>query len=306
MNLGFIGLGIMGMPMAWHLMKAGNPLTVWSHTRAKAEELGRDGATVASSPADLASLCDLVFIIVGNSEHMREITTGDAGLIHGVRKGAVVVDCSTVSPSLSRKTAAKFAERGAHFLDAPCTGSKAGAEGGNLTFMIGGDRGVYEHVREQFRPMSKDMKLYYCGGNGMGLHAKLSQNLVLALTYQGMCEGFVLAAKAGVPPELMYDIIQNSAARAGIIDYKKNAVFNGNWDTNFSLKWMYKDMGLMLESGSEMGVPLPALAVVHELFGASIARGHGDDDYAAVITLIEDWAGVQVRTQKAGSGKGGD
>ncbi len=302
MKIGFIGLGIMGMPMARHLMKAGNALTVWSHTRAKAEELGREGATVAASPAELASCCDLVFIIVGNSEHMREVTGGEGGLIQGIRKGAVVVDCSTVAPSLSRKTAAKFAGRGAHFLDAPCTGSKAGAEGGNLTFMVGGDREVFERIREQFRPMTKDMKLYYCGGNGMGLHAKLSQNLVLALTYQGMCEGFVLASKAGVPPELMYDIIQNSAARAGIIDYKKNAVFNGNWDTNFSLKWMYKDMGLMLESGSEMGVPLPALAVVHELFGASIARGHGDDDYAAAITLIEEWAGVEVRTKKAGSG----
>jgi 3-hydroxyisobutyrate dehydrogenase/2-hydroxy-3-oxopropionate reductase len=295
MQIGFIGLGIMGMPMARHLIRAGLSLTVWSHTAAKAEELGREGATVAASPASLAAKCDLIFIIVGNTEQMREVAVGREGLLTGIREGAVVVDCSTVAPAASRKVAAQFAACGAQFLDAPCTGSKAGAQAGNLTFMVGGDRGTFDRICEYFRPMSKDMKLYYVGGNGMGLHAKLSQNLVLALTYQGMCEAFVLAAKAGIAPELMYDIIQNSAARAGVIEYKKNAVFSGNWDTNFSLKWMHKDMGLILDTGRELGVPLPALAVAHELFGASVARGHGDDDYASAITLIEDWAGTQVR-----------
>lgn len=300
MQIGFIGLGIMGMPMARHLLKAGHSLTVWSNTKSKTQQIGKEGAKVASSPAELAKQSDLVFIIVGETKHMRDVTVGPQGLIHGIKKGAVVVDCSTVSPSASREVAAQFKAKGVQFLDAPVTGSKAGAEGGNLTFMIGGDREVFERIKPYLEPMGK--KLYHVGGNGMGLHAKLSQNLVLALTYQGMCEGFVLAAKAGVPPDVMYDIIQNSAARAGIIEYKRNAVFDGNWDTNFSLKWMYKDIGLMLESGREMGVPLPALAVVHELFGASIARGHGEEDYAAAITLIEDWAGTKVRV-KSGEAK---
>lgn len=295
MQLGFIGLGIMGMPMARHLLKAGHPLTVYSHTISKAQQLGQEGAQVAASPADLGRNAELVFLCVGESSHSQEMNVGPKGLIEGLRPGSVVVDCSTISPSASRRMAEQYKEKGVHYLDAPCTGSKAGAEGGNLTFMIGGDREVFEKVREYFLPMGK--KLVYVGNNGMGLHAKLSQNLVLALTYQGMCEGFVLAAKAGVPPELMYDIIQNSAAKAGIIEYKKNAVFSGKWDTNFSLKWMYKDISLMLESGRELGVPLPALAVVHELFGASIARGFGDDDYAAAITLIEDWAGAKVRAK---------
>jgi 3-hydroxyisobutyrate dehydrogenase-like beta-hydroxyacid dehydrogenase len=297
MQIGFIGLGIMGRPMARHLIQAGHSLVVFSHTPAKARQLGAEGAQVASSPADLAAQCGLIFLMVGNTEHMQEMTVGAQGLIHGLRQGSVVVDCSTVAPSASRRVAAEFAAKGAAFLDAPCTGSKAGAEGGNLTFMIGGDPQVFERVREYFLPMGK--KLYYIGGNGMGLHAKLSQNLLLVLTYQGVCEAFVLAAKAGVAPELMYDIIQNSAARAGIIDYKKAAIFQGDWAANFSLKWMHKDMSLMLETGRELGVPLPALAVVHELFGASIARGHADDDFASVITLTEEWAGVQVRAKQA-------
>jgi len=217
----------------------------------------------------------------------RRLAEGPGGLFEGLRQGAVVADCSTISPSVSRRLAAEAARRGASWLDAPCTGSKAGAESGNLTFMIGGEQAVFERVREYFLPMGK--KLYYVGSNGMGLHAKLTQNLVLALTYWGVCEGLVLAAKAGVPPRLMYDIIQNSAARAGILEYKAPSVFRGSWATNFSLKWMYKDITLMLETGRELGVPLPGLSVVHELFGANITRGHGEDDYASVITLLEDW-----------------
>lgn len=300
MQLGFIGLGIMGMRMARRLLQAGHSLAVYSHSKAKAEQLGAEGAQVAWSPAELASRCDLVFLMVGNTEHMRETTVGANGLVQGIRAGSVVVDSSTVLPSASRRVAAEFAAKGAEFLDAPCTGSKAGAEAGNLTFMIGGNSEVFERIRQYFLPMGK--KLYYVGGNGMGLHAKLSQNLLLALTYQGACEAFVLAVKAGVPPELMYDIIQNSAARAGILEYKKNAIFQGDWSTSFSLKWMHKDMSLMLESGRELGVPLPAAALVRELFGASIARGHGDDDYASAITLIEDWAGAQVRVKEPGAG----
>ncbi len=300
MQIGFIGLGIMGMPMAKHLIAAGHPLTVFSKTRAKAEALAKEAGAgkcaLAETPAELARRSDLIFMIVGETAHVEEMAAGPSGLLEGLRQGAVVADCSTISPSASRRLAAEAGRRGASWLDAPCTGSKAGAESGNLTFMIGGEQAVFERVREYFLPMGK--KLYYVGSNGMGLHSKLTQNLVLALTYWGVCEGFVLATKAGVPPRLMYDIIQNSAARAGILEYKAPSIFRGSWATNFSLKWMYKDITLMLESGREMGVPLPGLSVVHELFGANITRGHGEDDYASVITLLEDWAGVKVRAEE--------
>jgi 3-hydroxyisobutyrate dehydrogenase-like beta-hydroxyacid dehydrogenase len=297
MQLGFIGLGIMGLPMARHLIAAGHPLTVFSKTRSKAESLAREAGagkcSVAATPAELARNSDLIFMMVGDTGHVVEVTLANGGLVEGIRSGAVVANCSTISPSASRRLAEQFAAHAATWLDTPSTGSKGGAEQGTLTFMIGGDPQVFERVRQYFLPMGQ--KLYYVGKNGMGLSAKLTQNLVLALTYQGVCEGLVLAAKAGVPPKLMYDIIQNSAARAGILEYKAPSIFRGAWDTNFSLKWMLKDISLMLESGHELGVPLPALAVVHELFGASMARGHGDDDYASVITLLEEWAGITVR-----------
>ena len=289
MQLGFIGLGIMGQPMAKHLIAAGHPLVVYSKTRSKAESLGQN---VAASPVELARQADLIFMIVSDTAGVEEMSEG---LLAGIRPGAIVVDCTTISPSASRRLAARFAGRGAHWLDAPVTGSKAGAEKGTLTFMIGGEEAVFEKVKPFLLPMGQN--IYYVGANGMGLHAKLSQNLVLALTFEGVCEGLVLAVKAGIPPRLMYDILQNSAAKTGILEYKSGAIFQRNWATNFSLKWMHKDIGLMLESGKEMGVPLPALAVVHQLFAASIARGHGDDDYASVITLLEEWAGVQVRAE---------
>jgi len=287
MQLGFIGLGIMGMPMAKHLVEAGHSLVVYSKTTAKAQALGQ---TVAASPADLARKADLIFMIVSDTAGVEEMATG---LIQSIRKDAIVVDCTTISPSASRRLAARFAEKGAHWLDAPVTGSKAGAEKGTLTFMIGGDQAVFDKVKPYLLPMGQ--QIYHVGGNGMGLHAKLSQNLVLALTFEGVCEGLVLAAKAGIKPQAMYDILQNSAAKTGILEYKSGAIFKRNWATNFSLKWMHKDIGLMLESGKEMGVPLPGLAIVHQLFGASIARGHGEEDYASVITLLEEWAGVQVK-----------
>ena len=287
MQLGFIGLGIMGMPMAKHLVAAGHPLVVYSKTTSKAHALGQ---SVATSPAELARKADLIFMIVSDTAGVEEMA---AGLLEGIRKDAIVVDCTTISPSASRRLAAKFAERGAHWLDAPVTGSKAGAEKGTLTFMIGGDQAVFEKVKPFLQPMGQN--IYHVGGQGMGLHAKLSQNLVLALTFEGVCEGLVLAAKAGIAPRVMYDILQNSAAKTGILEYKSAAIFKRNWATNFSLKWMHKDIGLMLESGKELGVPLPGLAIVHQLFGASIARGHGEEDYASVITLLEEWAGVQVK-----------
>jgi 3-hydroxyisobutyrate dehydrogenase/2-hydroxy-3-oxopropionate reductase len=290
MQIGFIGLGIMGMPMAKHLIEAGHSLVVWSKTRAKAQSLGQK---VAHTPADLARQCDLIFLIVSDTAGVEETATGAGGLLEGVRAGTIVCDCTTIAPSASRALAKRFAMSGAHWMDMPVTGSKAGAEKGTLTFMIGGDKAIFDKVRPYLDPMGKN--IYYVGGNGMGLHAKLSQNLVLAMTFEGVCEGLVLAAKAGVPTRLMYDIIQNSAAKVSILEYKSPAIYQGKWDVNFSLKWMHKDIGLMLESGKELGVPLPGLALVQQLFGASIARGHGEDDFASVITLLEDWAGVKVR-----------
>jgi 3-hydroxyisobutyrate dehydrogenase/2-hydroxy-3-oxopropionate reductase len=218
---------------------------------------------------------------------------GDNGIAKGAAAGTVVVDASTVSPSSSRAIGAKLAEAGFHFLDAPCTGSKPGAEGGTLTFMIGGEKDVFERVRAYFEPMGK--RLYYCGGPGMGLHAKLTQNLILSNLLQAFNEGMVLAAKAGVDAELMLDILDNSAAKSGLISFKAPYVFRRDFSTNFSVKWMHKDIGLMLESADELQVPLPLTGLTQQMFRAAIAKGYGEEDICATVKVLEDIAGVQVQ-----------
>ena len=204
-----------------------------------------------------------------------------------------MVDASTISPSESRKIGATLAKKGIHYLDAPCTGSKPGAEGGALTFMIGGDATVYERIKPYLEPMGK--RLYYCGGPGMGLHAKLSQNLILSNILQAFNEGLVLSTKAGVDPQLMLEILANSAAKSGLIEFKAPYVLDRNFAPQFSVKWMHKDIGLMLDSGKELNVPLPLTSLTRQMFQAAISTGHADDDICSTIKVLEGFAGVEVK-----------
>jgi 3-hydroxyisobutyrate dehydrogenase-like beta-hydroxyacid dehydrogenase len=295
-NLGFLGLGIMGMPMARHLLKAGHRVALWSHTASKAQELAKEGDGVAcATPKEVAANADYVFLCVGDSAMSEEVTLGKDGLIEGLREGAVVADASTISPATARATGAALTAKSAHFLDAPCTGSRPGAEGGTLTFMIGGDKAVFERTKPYFKPMGKN--LYYCGGPGMGLHAKLTQNLILSNLLQAFNEGLVLATKAGVDPELMLEILNNSAAKSGLIAFKAPYVFRRDFSTNFSVKWMHKDIGLMLDSAKDLDVPLPLTSLTQQLFRAAIAKGHGDEDICSTIKVLEEIVGVEVKSR---------
>jgi 3-hydroxyisobutyrate dehydrogenase/2-hydroxy-3-oxopropionate reductase len=159
--------------------------------------------------------------------------------------------------------------------------------------MIGGDQQVFESVRAYFELMGK--QLYYCGGAGMGLQAKLTQNLILSNTLAAFNEGIVLSTKAGIDPQLMLEILNNSTARSGVVAFKAPYVFKRDFSTNFSVKWMHKDIGLMMESGKELNVPLPVTAVTQQMFLAAIASGYGEDDFCSAIKVLEDWAGVEVR-----------
>ena len=293
-KLGFLGLGIMGYPMARHLARSGNDLAVWSNTIAKAHELAKEvSCKVCPSPKDVAEQADYIFYCVGDSAMSREVATGKNGLADGLRNGAIVADCSTISPSVSREIAEVIALKGGHFLDAPCTGSKPGAEKATLTFMIGGDKAAFERARPYFEIMGK--LFYYCGGPGKGLQAKLTQNLVLANLFQGFAEGMVLAAKGGIPPKLMLEILDNSAAKSGLISFKAPFVLARNFETYFSTKWLHKDISLALDSGEELDVPLPATALTQQMLRAAIAKGWGDDDFCSAIRILEEWASTEVR-----------
>jgi 3-hydroxyisobutyrate dehydrogenase-like beta-hydroxyacid dehydrogenase len=297
-KLGFLGLGIMGYPMARNLLQAGHEVALWSHTASKAQELAKTGSGKAcATAAEVGANADCIFLCVGDSGMSEQVILGPGGIAEGAKAGTVVVDASTVSPSASRRIGEALGKKGILFLDAPCTGSRPGAEGGTLTFMIGGDKDVFERVRPYFEPMGK--RLYYCGGPGMGLHAKLTQNLILSNILQAFNEGMVLASKAGVDPELMLDILDNSAAKSGLIAFKAPYVFRRDFATNFSVKWMHKDIGLMLESANELDVPLPLTGLTQQMFRAAIAKGFGEEDICATIKVLEGIAGVEVKKKQA-------
>ena len=196
-KLGFLGLGLMGYPMARNLLRAGHQVALWSNTADKARRLAaEEKGQFCETPQQVAENGDCTFLCVGSTEMSREVILGTNGIIHGARRGTVVADASTISPSASREIGRALNIRGVEFLDAPCTGSTPGAEGGTLTFMIGGSEATFERVKPFFDPMGK--RLYYCGGPGLGLQAKLSQNLILASLLGAFNEGMVLATKGGV------------------------------------------------------------------------------------------------------------
>ena len=293
-KLGFLGLGIMGLPMARHLMRAGHDVAVWSHTGQKATDLAAAEKGIAcATPQEVGAHAECIFLCVGDTDMSEEVILGEHGIAAGAKPGTVIVDCSTVSPDESRKISAKLLAQGLHFIDAPCTGSRPGAEAGTLTFMIGGDPAVYEKVKPFFEPMGKNF--YYCGGPGMGLHAKLTQNLVLANILQAFNEGLVLSTKAGIDPELMLTVLENSAAKSGLISFKAPYVFRRDFSTNFSVRWMHKDIGLMLESANQLNVPLPLTAVTQQQFRAAIATGHGEEDICSTIKVLEGLVGIEVK-----------
>lgn len=293
-KVGFLGLGLMGYPMARNLARAGHQVAVWSHTASKAKQLAsEEKVTACSSAKEVAAQSDFVFACVGDTQMSEDVFTGANGVIAGAKPGTIAVDASTISPAASRAIGEKLKAKGIHFLDAPCTGSTPGAINATLTFMVGGEQSVFEKTKPCLEAMGK--KFYFCGGPGLGLQAKLTQNQILANLMQAFNEGLVLSTKGGVPPELMLDILENSAAKSGLISFKAPFVFRRDFTTNFSTKWMHKDVGLALESAQQMGLPMPITSQTEQMFQAAISEGYGEDDMCATIRVMEHWAGVEVK-----------
>ena len=294
-NVGFIGLGIMGSPMALNLIKAGFQVAAYNRSAGKAAPIEKAGGRIAATPAEAANGADFVMSIVSDSSASEMVMTGKDGVLEAVKPGAIIIDSATISPVVSRRLACHAAGKQASFLDAPVTGSKQGAEKGELTFMIGGERDALERAMPVLSVLGK--KHISCGPNGAGLSAKLAQNTIQATMVEVFCEGFVLAAKAGVKPETMFEIIQSSLARAALTDFKAPFIFKGDFTPYFPLKWMHKDLALAMDAAYAQGVPMPTAAAVKEVYAAARAQGKGDLDYAAVITFLEGLAGVEVRTK---------
>jgi 3-hydroxyisobutyrate dehydrogenase-like beta-hydroxyacid dehydrogenase len=293
MRVAFLGLGIMGRPMAANLVKAGHEVTVWNRTPGKTVE----GARLAASPAEAAGAADVVWICVSDTAAVHSVLFGENGAESALREGMTVVDSSTISPARTLAIVARLAEKGVEHIDAPVTGSKIGAESAQLIFIAGGEEASIAKVQPLFQAMGKLVK--HMGGHAMGQAAKLAMNLQIAMIYEGFAEALSLATKLGVAPEKLVDLIQSSMVRSGVIDYKAPFVLKRDYSPNFPLRLMHKDIHLTLDAAREARVKLPGLETVEEIYEVAHDEGHDDLDYAATLMLLEKWAGIEVGTAAA-------
>jgi 3-hydroxyisobutyrate dehydrogenase-like beta-hydroxyacid dehydrogenase len=288
MRVAFLGLGIMGRPMAASLVKAGHEVAVWNRTPKEVE-----GARTASSPADAATGAEVVWMCVSDTKAVESVLFGPQGVESGIGSGAIVVDSSTISPSAEVQFATRLRAKGVDYVDAPITGSKVAAENASLIFMVGGDLAVLERLDPLFKDMGK--QVFRMGDTSKGQAAKLAMNLQIALIYEGFAEALTLAAKLGVNVQSLLPLIQASMVKSGVVDYKAPFVLKRDFSPNFPLRLMLKDIHLALAAAKEARVKLPALETVQEVYEMAAEEGQQDLDYAATLTLLEKWAGVEVK-----------
>ena len=278
--VGLIGLGLMGRPMAANLLKAGFPLTVWNRTASRADELVAQGAHAAKTAKEAAAASDVLIIIVSDPPALEQVLWGPDGVFEGIRSGSVIVDSSTVSPDLERRTAAACAERGVEFLDAPVTGGTWGAEKGELVMMVGGPEETLKRVEPVFGAIAK--RWFHLGPNGAGQTVKLAMNLLLALEVNALAEALALSTAGGVPGERLVEVMQSSMGRAPVLDVKAPLLLKHEYKPSFPLRLMTKDIRLALELAKKLNVDLPVGAAAVELYGSVLKNAHEDVDFAAI------------------------
>jgi 3-hydroxyisobutyrate dehydrogenase/2-hydroxy-3-oxopropionate reductase len=289
MRVAFLGLGIMGRPMAANLAKAGHEVTVWNRTPGEAVE----GARSAASPAEAARGAEVVWICVSDTKAVESVLFGAQGVVESLAEGMTIADSSTIAPLATKRFAERVRAHGVRYVDAPVTGSKVAAEAGTLIFMVGGDELVIDSLKPLFAAMGK--KIFRMGETGKGHATKLVMNLQIALIYEGFAEALTLGAKLGVDAEALLPLINASMVKSGVVEYKAPFVLKRDFSPNFPLRLMYKDLRLALEAAKEVRVKLPGLETVEEIYEVAAEDGQGDLDYAATLTLLEKWAGVEVK-----------
>ena len=293
MRVAFLGLGIMGQAMATNLVRAGHEVTVWNRTPGKFVE----GAGIAQTPAAAADGAEVIWLCVSDTAAVEQTLFGADGVEQSLAEGVIIADSSTISPSSTVKFAERVREKGVSYVDAPMTGSKIGAQNGTLIFMVGGDATAIDRLSPLFAATGK--KIFRMGETGKGQATKLAMNLQIALIFEGFAEALTLATKLGVDPKQFLSLIDATMVKSGVVEYKGPFVLNRDFTPNFPLRLMHKDIHLALDAAKEARVKLPALETVEEIYEMATEDGHSDEDYAATLTLLEKWAGVQVKVEAA-------
>lgn len=288
-KVGFIGLGIMGRPMAKNLMEAGYGPVLYNRTREKAEELAGDGeASVAGSPKEAAEGSDIIVTMLPDSPQVEEVVAGENGVLEGLREGTLVVDMSTISPVVTEKLAGRIGERGASMLDAPVSGGDVGAIEGTLSIMVGGSEDDFERAKPLFDVMGKTVT--HVGPTGAGQVTKAANQIVVALTIEAVSEALVLGSKGGVSPEKILDVLGGGLAGNKVMEVKREKFLSHQFDPGFRSELHHKDLGIALAAGREYGVALPVTAIVDQMLLAMRKKGWGGEDHSALLRIIEDWS----------------
>ncbi|MCW3065609.1 MAG: 6-phosphogluconate dehydrogenase NAD-binding protein [Solirubrobacterales bacterium] len=292
-RVGFIGLGIMGWRMAASLARAGFELTVYNRTREKADRwVAEHGGAVASSPAELAERSDVIVTMVVDGSQVERVLLGEGGAMEGAREDQLVIDCSTIGPTAAREIAARLAERGVHFLDAPVTGSSPKAEDGTLTIMVGGAPDDFERARPVFAAMGE--LIVHAGPLGQGQMVKLINNAVAAANAATLAEGLVAGRATGVDLDALVEVMAAGAGGSAMLDLKAGPMRAHDYTTLFKLEHMLKDVRLCLEETQAAGTPFAGAAHAHQLLTAGMGRGLGDADFAALLEAVEGLAGKRL------------
>ena len=283
-KIGFVGLGLMGSRMALNLVRAGYAVTVYNRTHEKTIPLAEAGATVAGSLAEVAKNSEIVITMVSDSAALREVVLGPEGLLNNLRPEAVLIDMSTIEPKVSREVAEAVRAKGAHMLDAPVSGSTMLAEQGTLSIMVGGEASVHERVREVLLKIGS--RTTHVGPNGAAASLKLAVNIVIGVTMQVLAESVVLAERAGIDPAIAVEVLSNSAVASPLLKYKAPQLLQPLGATAFTANMMQKDLAMALQMAREVGVPLPTTAVANEMMTMVRGLGLGEQDFAAVTTVL--------------------
>jgi len=289
----------MGKPMAKNLIKAGHRLVVHNRSRAAADEVAKDGATAASSPAEVARAATIVITMLPDTPDVEQVLTGPNGVLSTLQSGAVVVDMSSISPAATRRLADAVAAKGASMLDAPVSGGEIGAINASLSIMVGGDEASFARVKPIFEGMGNAERIVHIGPSGAGQICKVCNQIAIGGALAGVSEAFALAKKAGVDAARVRQALLGGFAASRVLEVHGERMLTGNYKPGFRAKLYQKDLRLANEAASANGVAMPGTAVLTQLVNALVAKGGGDLDYAAVATILFEMAGADPSTRSS-------
>ena len=292
-RIGFVGLGLIGNPMSKNLVKAGHEVTVWNRTASRMDDLVAAGGVAAESAKEAAMRSEVTITMVSDSPDVEEVILGKDGVIEGAKPDSVVIDMSTISPSVTRRIASELGQKRAHMLDAPVSGGVTGAAAGTLSIMVGGDKAIFDRCLHILEAMGE--RITHCGENGMGQVTKLANQIIGLGNLAAMCEGLVFAARAGGKPEALLSAFSGGAANSWMVENLAPRVYEGDFAPGFMVKLAQKDLRLVLESASEMNVPLFTTPLVSQVFRSAQQAGFGDEAIQAYVKVMERLAGVVAR-----------